>query len=137
MNNFILDLIKQTVNSDNEKNIDKLYRTIWINTLERFRQNPKEDKISLLLMKKSNNYYTLLYYGDKKNTETVFEMSKSEQSILNAMLVTDGFSIEESTISISREKIISYASKPKDYKMIAAVPEIPINMIDVTKIKQK
>lgn len=133
MNNYILKLIKETVNSEEEKNVDRLYRMVWINILERFKQNPRDDVISLLITKKANNYYNLLYFGNNRITEIFLEMNGLEQEILKKKLIDDGFIIDDAKISISRQKIISYASKTQK---TVAVPEQPINMIDTFKIKK-
>jgi len=133
MNNYILKLIKETVNSEEEKNVDRLYRMVWINILERFKQNPRDDVISLLITKRANNYYNLLYFGNNRITEIFLEMNGLEQEILKKKLIDDGFIIDDAKISISRQKIISYASKTQK---TVAVPEQPINMIDTFKIKK-
>ena len=136
MNNYILNLIKEAVNSEKEKNVDRVYRIIWISILERFKQNPNEDILTLTILKMPNNYYNIIYHGDKKITETTLEIANNEKDILKAMLASDGFDIDGSRISIKREKIISYASKTKETNKNIAVPDFPVNMIDEYKIKR-
>ena len=138
MNNYILDLIKETVNSDKESNISKLYRMVWINILEQFKKNPINYDISLWIKERANDYYNLIYYNDNKLTEVLFKMTKQERETLKQMLLDDGFTISDSIVKISREKIISYANKETEEKPKATpiVQEIPINMIDEFKIKK-
>ena len=134
MNNNILYLIKETVNSDKGKKIDSLYRTIWLSVLEQFKLNQKKNEIVLLLNERVNEYYNLLYYTGESIVEIQFKMSKNEKEMLINMLLADGFKINDSTIAISREKIISYAY---GIKKAIVVPEKPINMIDELKIKHR
>ena len=136
MNNYILYLIKEAVNSEKEKNADRAYRIIWISILERFKQNPNETLLTLTILKMPNNYYNIIYHGDKKLTETTLEITNDEKDILKSMLISDGFNVEGSKISIKREKIISYANKPKETNKNIAVPDFPVNMIDEYKIKR-
>ena len=55
MNNYILELIKETVNDEKESNTDKLYRMFWINILEQFKKNPINYDIFLWVKEKGNN----------------------------------------------------------------------------------
>ena len=133
MNNSILNLIKETVNSEKNNNIGSLYRTIWFSVLEQFRLNLKKSEMVLLLNEKVNEYYNLIYYTGESIVETQFKMTRQEKELLFKMLLDDGFKIKDSAISISREKIISYATEKKS---AIAVPAVPINMIDEFKIKR-
>lgn len=142
MNNYILDLIKEAVDKDNESNINRLYRMVWINILEQFKKNPVNYDISLWVKEKNNDYYNLIYYNDGKLTEILFKMTKEDRETLKQMLLDDGFTINNSIIKISREKIIDYAKGEKEpvkkQKIInyAEVPSTNISMIDETKIKK-
>ena len=109
MNNYILDLIKEAVNKDKESNVNRLYRMVWINILEQFKTNPVNYDIFLWVKEKGNNYYNLIYYKDGKLNEMLFQMTKEDRETLKEMLVEDGFTINDSIIKISREKIISCA----------------------------
>ena len=132
MNNSILTLIKDAVNSEKDNNIEAIYRKIWLSVLEQFRLNAKNE-IVLLLNEKNNEYYNLLYYTGKSIVETQFKMTKLEKDFLFKMLLDDGFKIKDTTISINCEKIVDYANgRKKDI----AVPSEHINMIDEFKIKR-
>jgi len=132
MNNSILTLIKDAVNSEKDNNIEAIYRKIWLSVLEQFRLNAKNE-IVLLLNEKNNEYYNLLYYTGKSIVETQFKMTKLEKDFLFKMLLDDGFKIKGTTMSINREKIVDYANgRKKDI----AVPSEHINMIDEFKIKR-
>ena len=136
MNKHILELIKEAVNSEKqEKSVERLYRIFWIYILDRFKQEPKNALISIVIMQKDNNYYNLLSYGDNKLTELFLKIPKEEKEPFFKMLSEDGFNITKSNISISRQKIIDFATKEERQRKIVAVPEIPINMIDEMKIK--
>ena len=133
MNNSILNLIKDAVNSEKDNNIETIYRKIWFSVLEQFRLKYKKNEIVLLLNEKVNEYYNLLYYTGESIVEIQFKMTKLEKDLLFKMLLADGFKIKDTTISINRDKIVDYASgRKKDI----AVPAEPINMIDEFKIKR-
>lgn len=136
MNKNILNLIKETISSEKENYIDSLYRKIWFSVLDQFRLNYKKNEIVLLLNERVNEYYNLLYYTGESIVEIQFKMTKSEKEMLLNLLLADGFKIKDSAISISREKIISYANKDELSRRMIAVPEVPINMIDEYKIKR-
>ena len=110
MNSYILELIKETVNDEKESNTNKLYRMFWINILEQFKKNPINYDIFLWVKEKGNNYYNLIYYNDNKLTEVLFKMTKQEKEELKSMLLEDGFTISDSIIKISRDKIIKFAN---------------------------
>lgn len=110
MNSYILELIKETVNDEKESNTNKLYHMFWINILEQFKKNPINYDIFLWVKGKGNNYYNLIYYNDNKLTEVLFKMTKQEKEELKSMLLEDGFTISDSIIKITRDKIINFAN---------------------------
>lgn len=114
MNNYILDLIKETVNGEKQSNVNKLYRMFWLNILEQFKHNSYNYEIFLWVKEKGNDYYNLIYYNDNKLTEVLFKMSCKEKDQLKMMLLEDGFTIDDSIIKISREKIVNFAKDAED-----------------------
>lgn len=136
MNGYILELIKETVNDEKESNTNKLYRMFWINILEQFKKNPINYDIFLWVKGKGNNYYNLIYYNDNKLTEVLFKMTKQEKEELKSMLLEDGFTISDSIIKISRDKIIKFANSEnkneneEKAKIVKTVPETDLSMLD-------
>lgn len=136
MNSYILELIKETVNDEKESNTNKLYHMFWINILEQFKKNPINYDIFLWVKEKGNNYYNLIYYNDNKLTEVLFKMTKQEKEELKSMLLEDGFTISDSIIKISRDKIIKFANSEnkneneEKARIVKVVPETDLSMHD-------
>ena len=136
MNNYILDLIKETVYGDQDSNVNKLYRMFWINILEQFKKNPINYDLFLWIKEKGNDYHKIIYYDDGKMMEVLFKMNSTEKEELKNMLLNDGFTISDNIIKISREKIMAFAKSELDEtKKVnhSAVPETGFNMIDKIK----
>ena len=139
MNNYILNLIKKTVNEEYKNNVDIAYYEIWKNILILYKQKTNTDRLVLWFRKSKNNEYTLSYNGKSEEViEKHLTLNEYEKETLCKMLLDDGFKITDWFIYISKNKINEYATKDTNKEIkrkVLAVLEEQINMLDTLNIK--
>ncbi len=99
--------------ANNNKDIDELYHTFWINTLIQFRKSNNKIGVYFWLQKQTCDNYTLFYYDDNGLNEKNIKMNENEKEIIIKRLIDDGFEIAETKnksilLTIKKEAIINY-----------------------------